>query len=193
MSIGNLFQTFIDEELGAITTDWTALTGLAVGFALATAALFTDINGMLAGNMNEELADGDIADDWPHYVTDHFEPLLASGYLSVGQAAYLHSEAFDMMNHEVITRLDAGIAALENGTITAPELAELVSIASIAHQRNLVPDTLLNEHFGFDNDTTPYMTADSAPDAGDAPYSGPSCTQYGNNCGDDVANNGTSG
>ncbi len=202
MSICIQFKAFAVEERGAITTDWTALTGLAVGFALATAAVFTDINGMVAGNMNAELADGDLADDWPHYISEHFGPLIDSGYLTEGQAAYLHSDAFDMMNHEVLARLEAGIAAIENGTITASELAELVAIASVAHQRNLVPDSLLDEHFGFDSGDASYMTASNAPDAGDAPYSGPSCNQgagggYGQGCieggGNGDGNNGEGG
>jgi Flp pilus assembly pilin Flp len=167
------FQNFLSNESGAITVDWTVISCAAVSLALGTAALFTDVNGMLATNMNEELADGDLSDgypdfaaaegdgDWPDYAADGFDPLLTAGTITVTEAQALYDDAHDMMNHGIITALEAGIAAMEAGTLTIEELNELVSIATVAYERNLGSDAELDYYFGFEGSEPFYVTAGS--------------------------------
>lgn len=155
-------QRFFENESGAITVDWTVMSCAAVSLALGTAALFTDVNGMLANNMNEELDGGDLsdgypdhasgenADGWPDYAATGFEPLLTAGTITLADAQESYGNAHDMMNYEISTSLEAGIAAMEAGTITVDELNELVSIATVAYERNLGSDESLDYYFGFD-------------------------------------------
>ena len=148
---------FATDETASITVDWTVLSGVAISLALGTAGVMSDVTGMLSNNMSAELQSQDLSDGWPNYTYDHFAPAIESGALTTAQAEALHDDAFGHMNNQVLTDLRAGIEALENGTITAQELPQLIATASIAYHRNLVPDAELDYYFGFDGSDPYYM------------------------------------
>ncbi len=158
----NIFE-FVNEDSGAVTVDWTVLSAAAVSLALATTAYLTDVIDMVSGTMDNELRSRQLSDDWVAFLGSHYNPILETGYLSEENAELLHGAANELMNHDVITILADGIEALENGTITTDQIVELVAIASIANQRNLVDDAMLNHYFGFDGSDPFYMTVANAP------------------------------
>lgn len=149
---------FLTDERGAITVDWTVLSALAVGIAIATTAVLTDTVAVLAGRMDHELRSRQMSDEWVEFFASHFAPILETGYVSEAEVELLYDSANELMNHSVLTQLSDGITALEEGTITAEELVELVAIASVAYQRNLVDDAMLDYYFGFEGSDPYYMT-----------------------------------
>ena len=163
MSPKSQFQRFVSQESGAVTVDWTVLSAAAVAMSLATAAYLTGVIDMVSGNMDNELQDRQLSDEWVEYLGGHYNPILETGYMTEAEAEALHDLAYGMMNHDVISHLTSGIEALEDGTITTEEIAELVAVASIAHQRNIVDDATLDYYFGFDGSDPFYMTVPNAP------------------------------
>lgn len=125
----------------------------------------TDSLDVLAGRMDDELRTRQLSDDWIAFAASHFEPILATNYVSEAQAEAVYDVANSMMNHDLEAELTAGIVALEDGTITADELVGLVALASVAYQRNLLDDGTLDYYFGFDGSDPYYMTVAIAPTA----------------------------
>ncbi|WP_166486099.1 hypothetical protein [Jannaschia sp. CCS1] len=124
----------------------------------------TDTLDVLSFRMDEELRERQLSDDWVQFYASHFEPILATGAITEEQAETIYDMADDLMNHDIISHLADGITALEEGTITEEELVGLVALASVAYQRNVVDDAMLNHYFGFDGREDPfYMTVAAAP------------------------------
>lgn len=170
-NVGAATKRFARDESGAITVDWMMISCAAVGFALATAAYFTDINAFLATNMNTELAGGDLSDGTPNYnpangvpdfVAENFEPLINEGLITPEGALELYDAAHVMMNYEITTTLEQGIEQLESGTITEQELEQLVAVASVADERDLASEETLDFYFGFGGSTPYYASAGTA-------------------------------
>lgn len=159
----NVFVKFASDERGAITVDWTVLSSAAVGLAIATTAIMTDSIDVLAGRMDDELRSRQLSDEWVGFYASHFEPVLQSGYMTEEQVETLFESANEMMNHSVTSALVEGIEAMEDGSITAEELVELIAVASVAYQRNIVDDATLDYYFGFEGSEPYYMTIANAP------------------------------
>lgn len=157
------FKTFARAEAGAVTVDWTVLSAAAVSMALATTALMNSNISFLEGRMDDELRSRQLSDDWIDFYASHFEPVLQTGYISEDQASELFEEMNGAMNHSIVTRLEEGIAAIDAGTIEPDDLVQLIAIASVAYQRNIVSDAVLNEYFGFDGSTPAYMDVANPP------------------------------
>lgn len=112
--------------------------------------------------MDDELRTRQLSDEWIQFYASHFEPILQTGYISQADAEVVYDIADGMMNNEVLSYLTSGIEALENGTINADEMVELLAIASVAYQRNLVDDGMLDYYFGFEGSDPFYMTVANA-------------------------------
>lgn len=156
---------FMSDESGAITVDWTVLSAAAVGLAIATTAVLTDTIQVLSGRMDGELRSRQLSDDWIAFYASHFGPVLETGAISEAQAEDLYNTANGMMNNAIITELAAGITALEEGTITPEELVQLIAIASVAYQRNLADDAMLDYYFGFEGSDPHYLVVAGATQA----------------------------
>ena len=163
MSVVSHITSFITEDRGAITVDWTVLSSAAVGLAIATTAIMTDSIDVLAGRMDDELRSRQLSDEWIQFYASHFEPILQAGYMSETQAEALYGEAEGLMNNQIMTHLTDGITAMEDGSITEEEIVALVAIASVAYQRNLADDAMLDYYFGFEGSDPYYMTLAEAP------------------------------
>jgi hypothetical protein len=159
-------------ESGAITVDWTVLAAAMTAMCLATAALMNDNFLTLSGMMDAELRDRQMQDDWVEYYASRFEPALESGYLTEDQAQAIHDLAASMSTNNLRDQLEQGIRALEEGTITTDELVELVGIASVAEQLNLVDEATMDQYFGFSGGEPSYMNSDAAPTANAGTYQG---------------------
>ncbi|MEJ6388906.1 hypothetical protein [Gymnodinialimonas ulvae] len=163
MTRSALISRFSRTESGAITVDWTVLAAAMTAMCLATAALMNDNFNMLGGMMDAELRDRQMQDDWVEFYASHFEAALETGYITEDQAQAMHDLAASMSTNNLRDQLEAGITALENGTITTDELVELVAIASVAQQLNLVDEATMDTYFGFSGGEPQYMNSAAAP------------------------------
>lgn len=154
---------FLADETGAITVDWTVLSAAAVGLALALTAALTNTFDGVSGIMDAELRSRSMSDDWVLFSEEHFEDILQTGALTQEEAEAAYDAATPLMNHDLIDALASGIELLEEGTLTAEQLVDLIAIASVAHQRNVVDDAVLDYYFGFEGSEPYYMTAGLAP------------------------------
>jgi Flp pilus assembly pilin Flp len=144
------FTRFLRDENGAITIDYTVLSAAAVSIAVAATAVLTGSIDHITQRIDEELRARQLNDSYISFLSSHFEPLYQHDVLTEEQAEDLWNASNALMNQEVIDALEEGIMAIEEGTITQEELAELYSVASVAYQRNIVDDSVLNYYFGFD-------------------------------------------
>lgn len=142
---------FLTSEQGAVTVDWTMLSSAAVGLSLATAAMLTGTVDMVTSRLDGELRDQQLSDGFVQFTSAHFEPLYARGKLDPEVAAELFDMANEAMNQELLDALEQGIEAFDSGeTMSANDIAALIAAASVAYQRNLIPDHILEYYFGFD-------------------------------------------
>lgn len=142
-------NSFWMSETGAVTVDWTVLASGAVGLALATAAMLTDTLDMVFSRADHELRQQQFSDDFVRYTPAHFEHLFAHGVVDAETAASQFAAANAMMNHEIVDALEWGVTQMQAGTLSATDLAMLYAMASVAYQRNIVPDHLLRQYFPF--------------------------------------------
>ncbi len=163
MSTVSIFHQFRDSERGAVTVDWTVLSAAAVGMAIAATALLTDTFAFLSGQMDEELRSRSMSEDWIAFAATHFEDMLQTGYITEEEANLAYDAVTPLLNNQIISALAAGIEALEAGTLSSEELVSLIAYASVAHQRNIVDDAVLDYYFGFGGSDPYYMTTSAAP------------------------------
>ncbi len=146
---------FLHDESAAVTVDWTVLSAAAVGMALATVAVLQDGIDGLVGTVDSELRSQQMSDSFVLYLSGHYEDALAEGLLSSEDAEYYFEYANDLMNHEVIEGLELGIQMMEDGELTQDDLPLLLSLGSVAYQRNIVDDDVLDHYFGLAGNSEP--------------------------------------
>lgn len=141
------FLQFLKCDRGAITVDWTVLSAAAVGVALATAGALGGTLDWVISRLDGELRDQQMSDSFVTFTSAHFEPLYEANLIDAEMAAVLFENANEMLNSEVLAALQAGIEAMNAGELSAEELGELIALASVAYQRNLIPDEILAYYF----------------------------------------------
>lgn len=144
------FPAFWQSEKGAVTVDWTMLSAAAVGLSLATAAMLTGTLDMVISRVDDELRTQQLSDDFVQFTSAHFEPLYQGGALDAETAEDLFATANAMMNQELLDALEWGLEQLQSGSISGDDMAALYAVASVAYQRNLVSDQILEGYFGFE-------------------------------------------
>lgn len=148
-ALSYLPKPFLSDERGAVTVDWTVLAAAAVGLSLATAASLNGTLDAVFSRVDHELRSQQISDDFVQFTSAHFERLYAQGTLDPETAQALFASANTMLNKDLLTMLEWGIAQLQAGTMPQSDLAALYAAASVAYQRNVVPDDILQSYFGF--------------------------------------------
>lgn len=144
------FLSYILDDRGGVTVDWTVLSASAVAMSLATVGVLSGGIESLVSRMDAEMREQQLSDTFIGFTPAHFEPLLEQNLTTASFAEELFETATDMMNQDVINALAQGIEAIENGTLTQDDAAILVALASVARQRNIVDTTVLDYYFGFD-------------------------------------------
>ena len=147
------FSKFLRDEQGAISVDYTVLSAAAVSMAIAATAVLTGGIENLTQRIDSELRDRQLNDTFIAFTPSHFEPLFMTDMLNEADAAELWNTADAKMNQELIDILADGIARIQDGTITETEMGDLFAAASVAYQRNIVDDAVLEHYFGFDGST----------------------------------------
>lgn len=118
--------------------------------SLATVAVLNGgIQGLIS-RMDSELREQQLNDNFVEFTSAHFEPLYALNQITAEEAESLYNIANSMMNQEIIDALQYGIEAMENGQLTPADAAALLAVASVAYQRNIVDDQIMDYYFGFD-------------------------------------------
>ncbi|GAA5068789.1 hypothetical protein N0B44_01440 [Roseibacterium beibuensis] len=144
-----VFSNFLHDEGGAITVDYTVLSAAVVGMTIAATAVVTGSIENLTQRIDTELRTRQLNDSFIGFDSSHFEALYEAGLVTEEGAADLFAAANGMMNQDIINALEAGLESIQNGTITIEEAAELYAIASVAYQRNIVPDEIIDYYFNF--------------------------------------------
>lgn len=147
------FKKFLNEENGSVSVDYTVLSAAAVGISVATVAIISGGIDVLTANIDQELRERQLNDTFISFESVHFEPLYMAGLLTEEQAGDLWNDANSKMNQDLIDQLAEGIAKIQDGTITEAELGDLFAAASVAYQRNIVDDAVLEHYFGLDGST----------------------------------------
>ncbi|MFY9246127.1 MAG: hypothetical protein WAO88_10070, partial [Roseicyclus sp.] len=117
--------------------------------SLATAAMLTDTLDIVISRVDNELRTQQMSDDFVQFTSAHFEPLYAFGNVDAETAESLFTVANDMMNQEILDALEWGLEQMQSGAISSNDMVALYAVASVAYQRNLVPDQILEGYFGF--------------------------------------------
>jgi len=129
---------FLRSESGAISVDWVVLTAATAGMALAATAVLEDGISTLASDLEAQLRSQQVSDAFVVFISSHFDALYDAGIVSEEAAELLFLAANDMTNAEIISGLEDGILAYNDGSLSDQEIAELVAMASVAVQRNII-------------------------------------------------------
>lgn len=143
----NIASKFIESEDGAITVDWVVLSAAAVAMAIAATDVIRGGLGDLSSNLEAQLRTQQISDSFVSFASDHFDALYDMDLLSEEDAEDQFAVANEMTNGEILTALEDYISKMVNETITEAELIEAFAVASVAYQRNIVDDELIETYF----------------------------------------------
>ncbi|PWK62655.1 hypothetical protein [Roseicyclus mahoneyensis] len=148
-----ILHRFIQDERGAVTVDWTALSSAAVAMALATVAVLNDGISTMVSRMDAELRNQQMSDNYIGFTPTHFEPAFALGFTTASYAEDLFEIANQMMNQDIIDAMAIGIEAIENGTLSQDDAVTLIALASVARQRNIIDAQIFDYYFGTADST----------------------------------------
>lgn len=145
------FHSFlVDDESGAVTVDWVMLSAAAVALSLAATDVVREGLSNLTSDIEAQLRSQQISDAFVNFTSSHFDPLYDTGAATENQAETAFDLANEMTNAEILTALETGIPEMEAGTLSDTELTELYAAASVAHQRNIVDDAVIETYFNGD-------------------------------------------
>jgi hypothetical protein len=145
------FIEYLKDEGGAVSVDYTVLSAAAVSVAFAVTGVLVIGIDNLTGRVDAELRDRQLNDEFITFTPAHFNALIDANLVTEEQAQALWAVADTKMNQQLVETLRDGIEKIENGTITAEELPDLYAAASVAYQRNIIDDAVLEYYFGFDD------------------------------------------
>lgn len=135
------FRQFLTSESGAITVDWVVLTAAVCGMALAATALVETGIEDLASDLEAQLRTQQVSDAFVQFNSSHFDALYDLGMVTEANAEIYFDIANEMTNAEILTALEEGILDYNDGNLSDAEVAQLVALASVAYQRNIIDDS----------------------------------------------------
>lgn len=138
---------FLDDESGAISVDYVVLAAAAVAMSIAATDVIRGGLGDLSSNLEAQLRTQQISDAFVVFTSNHFDDLYDAGLVDEETAEGLFDGANEKTNAELLTQLSDYIAKMVDGTITESELVEAYALASVAHQRNIVDDNVIELYF----------------------------------------------
>lgn len=142
-----MLNKFFASEDAAVTVDWVVLSAGAVAMAIAATDVLSDGIGELTSNLENQLRQQQISDAFVQFTSDFFDPLYDAGMLSEADAEVLFEDANLMTNNEILVALEGYIEKMVNGDISEAELEEAFAVASVAAQRNIVDDEVVEYYF----------------------------------------------
>ncbi|MEM9318504.1 MAG: hypothetical protein AAGA70_05810 [Pseudomonadota bacterium] len=152
-------KSFWTEDDGAITVDWVVLSAGAVSMAIAATAVIGDGLQGLTSNLEAQLRSQQISDAFVQFVPIHFDTLYDLGILTPEEAETAFGEANALTNLAIVEQLDAYIQKVTNGEqISDTEIADAYALASVAYQRNIVDDELIEYYFSGESGDQNYVS-----------------------------------
>ncbi|MEM1274686.1 MAG: hypothetical protein AAGF88_12790 [Pseudomonadota bacterium] len=142
-----LSNQFLQEERGAITVDWVVLSAAAVAMSIAATDVIRGGLAELSSDLEAQLRTQQISDAFVQFASNHFDVLYDAGMLTEEQAEQLFADANEMTNADILSSLETYIEKMTNGTITESELQQAFAVASVAYQRNIVDDAVIEYYF----------------------------------------------
>ena len=134
------FRQFLISENGAITVDWVVLTAAATGMALAATALVEGGIENLASDLEEQLRTQQVSDAFVQFDSSFFNDLYDLDMVTEANAEVYFDLANEMTNAEILDALEQGVMDLNDGNLSDSEIAQLVAMASVAVQRNIIDE-----------------------------------------------------
>ncbi len=129
---------FLRSDSGAVTVDWVVLTAAVTGMALAATSVLDEGIGTLASNLDAQLRSQQVSDAFVQFNSSHFNALYDAGITTEAAAASFFTTANQMTNAEILSGLQDGLLAYNDGQLTNDEIALLAAMASVGVQRNIV-------------------------------------------------------
>ncbi|MBF9036652.1 hypothetical protein HKCCE2091_20645 [Rhodobacterales bacterium HKCCE2091] len=143
-----MIRNFWTDESGAISVDYVVLACGAVAMSMAASDVVRDGLRNLSSDLEAQLRTQQISDAFVNFQSSFFDPLYDAGAISEEQASDFFSLANEMTNAQVLTFLENGIERLNDGDqMTEEELGQLFAVASVAYQRNIVDDEVIEYYF----------------------------------------------
>jgi hypothetical protein len=139
------FRQFLSSDSGAITVDWVVLTAAVTGMALAATAVVEGGIANLASDLEAQLRTQQVSDAFVQFRSADFNALYDLGMVTEANAEIYFGIANDMTNAEILTALEDGLLQFNDGNLTDAEIAELVAVASVAVQRNIISAETIGE------------------------------------------------
>tara|TARA_R110002074_G_scaffold366808_1_gene540787 strand:- start:63 stop:509 length:447 start_codon:yes stop_codon:yes gene_type:complete len=134
------FRQFLNSESGAITVDWVVLTAAVTGMALAATAVVETGIADLASDLEAQLRTQQVSDAFVQFDSSFFNDLYDLGMVTEANAEVFFDLANDMTNAEILNALEQGLLDLNDGNLSDAEIAQLVAVASVAIQRNIIDE-----------------------------------------------------
>lgn len=139
------FRQFLISESGAITVDWVVLTAAVTGMALAATAVVESGIADLASDLEAQLRTQQVSDAFVQFDSSFFNDLYDLGMVSEEDAEVYFNLANEMTNADILTALEQGVMDLNDGNLSDAEIAQLVAVASVAVQRNIIDAESLDQ------------------------------------------------
>jgi len=134
------FRQFLISESGAITVDWVVLTAAVTGMALAATAVVENGIEDLASDLEAQLRTQQVSDAFVQFDSSFFNDLYDLGMVTEANAEVFFDLANEMTNAEILDALEQGMLDLNDGNLSDAEIAQLVAVASVAIQRNIIDE-----------------------------------------------------
>jgi Flp pilus assembly pilin Flp len=141
-------QTFLTDDRGTVSVDWAVLSAAVVALSLATVTVLNGGVQTMVSRMDAELRTQQLSDSFVTFTSAHFEALYEHDLITPDVAQEVFANANALMNHEIIDGLQDGILALEDGRLTEADIPTLMALASVARQRNIIDDEIIDYYFG---------------------------------------------
>lgn len=139
------FRQFLNNESGAITVDWVVLTAAVTGMALAATAVVEGGIADLASDLEAQLRTQQVSDAFVQFRSSDFNALYDLGMVTEANAEIYFGIANEMTNAEILTALESGLLQYNDGLLSDAQIAELVAVASVAIQRNIISAETIGE------------------------------------------------
>jgi Flp pilus assembly pilin Flp len=132
------WHNFLTSESGAVSVDWTVLTAAVAGMALAATAMIEDGISSLASDLEAQLRTQQVSDAFVVFHSAHFNALYDAGVIDEVGAESMFDIANAMTNATILTGIEEGILAYNDGDLSDEDIALLVAMASVGVQRNII-------------------------------------------------------
>jgi hypothetical protein len=132
------WHIFLTSESGAVSVDWTVLTAAVAGMALAATALIEDGISSLASDLEAQLRTQQVSDAFVVFHSAHFNALYDASVIDEAGAESMFNIANNMTNAAILTGVEDGLLAYNDGNMSDEDIALLVAMASVGVQRNII-------------------------------------------------------